>query len=278
MNFAVFALILLFSQRIDARVMPWLCLERCGASEAEVKAQIEQVAANRALFGTVSIEHFDIGNRSSLVRAANMTDAGPALVGAGVAVLPMVSSYPYAAWIIDAMRAVFADPGPFIAQCVEEAARAGYAGFNIDWEPQNGEPPSASDAAAYARFLDQFAHAMHTHGLLATVDVATWSPVWNISAIAGTAVDGVVLMSTYTDSDPTWYRVLNETLAAFGDGKGVQDRLWVGLETLRHDGTAYPLSQVSDRLQHLRAIGIKNVALWKGPVPESWFPLLQPFA
>lgn len=46
-------------------------------------------------------------------------------------------------------------------------------GFNIDWEPASGDP-TASDAANYAKFLDELALALAPHGVKVSVDAATW--------------------------------------------------------------------------------------------------------
>ena len=78
---------------------------------------------------------------------------------------------------------------------------AAVAGFNVDWEPTDGAGnpvPTAADATAYAAFLTVFSDAMHQAGLVTSVDVATWSAIWNLTAIGESSVDMVISMGTYT--------------------------------------------------------------------------------
>jgi hypothetical protein len=217
----------------------------------------------------------------------------------------MVSSYPYPPAFLTWMRTVFAAPQPFIAACLAQAqaqrltgetrgsgrggGRGGGTvccsphaltpppprapGLNIDWEPTsgNGAPtPTAQDAADYAAFLDAFATAMHAAGVAVTVDVATWSPIWNLTAIGATAVDGVALMSTYTDDWPTWQRVFAEAVAAVPAGK-----LVVGLETTRSDNSPYPTPELAQRFAAIKAAGLRRVGVWRAPIPDNWWPFLN---
>lgn len=72
----------------------------------------------------------------------------------------------------------------------------GYTGFNIDWEPTTDALPA--DAIAYANFLDTLSKALHAVGVQVTADVATWSTIWNLTALAATDIDALITMSTYT--------------------------------------------------------------------------------
>ena len=73
----------------------------------------------------------------------------------------------------------------------------GISGYNVDWEPTSPNI-STADAVAYAGFLDDFANALHDVGLSLSVDVATWTPLWNYTLLAATTVDQIMVMSTYT--------------------------------------------------------------------------------
>ena len=56
----------------------------------------------------------------------------------------------------------------------------------------------------YADFLTKFGDALHAHGKVLTVDVASWSHIWNYSAIAASSVDRMMVMSTYAGA--SWGR------------------------------------------------------------------------
>jgi hypothetical protein len=182
----------------------------------------------------------------------------------------MVSSYPYPPQFLSWMREVFGNPQPFINACVAAATEVGFRGFNIDWEPPSSDKPTAADAVAYAEFLDTLAKALHSHGLLVTVDVATWSAIWNMTAIGLTDVDAVFTMNTYTDGNELWLKQLAEVVAAVP-----ADKLVVGLETMHSsDGKPYNHTDLELRFDALKQAGVRRVGLWASPVPDHFWPFL----
>ena len=86
-----------------------------------------------------------------------------------------------------------------------------------DWEPTKGV--TARDALDYAAFLDLLASELHAVGAQVTVDFATWSPIWNLTALAATGVDRFMDMGTYTDSPDSWKRQLQVALQALPHDK-----------------------------------------------------------
>lgn len=141
----------------------------------------------------------------------------------------------------------------------------------IDWEPPSSDKPTPADAAAYASFLDTLAKALHAHGLLVTVDVATWSKIWDLKAIAATSVDAIFTMNTYGDDDVVWARELALVIADIPASK-----LVVGLETtMSSTGKPYNTSELTLRFDALRAAGIRRVGLWSSPVPDLFWPFLK---
>lgn len=173
-----------------------MCLERCGDNSTQITAQLQQFATNRTVLNAVSFEDFNLAANSTLFKN-NLTQVAASLNSYGAETLAMVSSYPYPPEFLTWMRQVFASPQPFIDQCLAAAKREKLRGFNIDWEPTtgNGAPaPTAQDSADYAAFLDTFSKAMHAAGLVASVDVASWSPIWNFTAIAATDIDYIMTM------------------------------------------------------------------------------------
>lgn len=97
------------------------------------------------------------------------------------------------------MRQVWAEPAPFFDAVVAAAQAASITGVNIDWEPTSGGGApklTKQDPIDYANFLDALAVALHAQGILVSVDVATWSKVWDLSLISATRVDYIMNMET----------------------------------------------------------------------------------
>ena len=211
-------------------LFPWLCLERCGDNATAIAAQVQQLADNVDLFTGAAFELFNLGPNSTLI-LNNLTRVSAGLAASGLRQRhAMVSSYPYPPQFLTWMREVFATPGPFIAAAIAALkADASLTGFNVDWEPQGGggPQPHAGDALAYAAFLDTFAKALHAAGdYQLSVAVATWSPIWNLTALGKTDVDLIASMGTYTGNFAVWKAQLADLLDAVPASKAV-----VGLET-----------------------------------------------
>ena len=51
---------------------------------------------------------------------------------------PLLSSWPHPEEFMQWMREAFAQPEVFTAQCVSEAKKYNYTGYNLDWEPTDG--------------------------------------------------------------------------------------------------------------------------------------------
>lgn len=255
-------------------VMPWLCLERCGDTSAEIAAEVAQVGSNEpapytGVINAASFELYNLGPDSALI-VNNLTRVAAPLKAAGALTLAMVSSYPYPPAFLSYMRQVFANPQPFIDACVKAAADVGLSGFNIDWEPPSSDKPTPADAAAYAAFLDRLAKALHAHNVLVTVDIATWSAIWNMTAIGLTDVDAIFTMNTYTDDNAVWVKELAEVVAAIP-----ADKLVVGLETTHSsDGKPYNKTDLELRFSAIKSAGVRRVGLWASPVPDLFWPFL----
>jgi hypothetical protein len=251
----------------------WLCLERCGFDSNDILAQIDQYAVNSSLLGpVVAFERFNLGNQSNLI-VNNLTMVAPIFNKMGYQSLAMVSSYPYPPEFLTYMRTVFKNPQPFINDCVDHAKKEGLAGYNIDWEPTdgNGAPvPTAQDALDYANFLDVFSKAMHANQLIATVCIATWSPIWNMAAIGATAIDFVMQMETYTDDWTIWQQQFANTLNGIPN-----DKLIVGLETVKSDGSPYSDSDLKLRFDAIKAANIDRIGIWDSPIPDNWWQFIS---
>lgn len=250
------------------RLMAWICLEFCEETQEEINAELQQVSDHKALFSAVSFEKYTLGPNSTLVDN-NLTEVNSRILEIGVESWPLLSSYPHYPEFIDWMRTVFADPDPFISSCISAAKQYNYTGYNLDWEPT--DDVQADDGANYAAFIQVFADALHKEGLKLSVDVATWSSVWNYTAIAETTSDIVISMGTYTTTDTSFTSQLEKITTSFGDRAGV------GLETDSSLETTMPLEEVQWRFDQIKAKGVKEVDFWSLPIPDTWWSIIEDF-
>lgn len=243
------------------QVMPWMCLERCGEN---VDADLGQLLAiGSETVGAVSIEAYD------LVYGAHIKDCGYARVGpklrdAGFEVYPMITTANIAK-----LRDLWLAPDQFIDEALAVAAANDWiTGFNVDFEPEGGDPPTQDDAQRYVAFLDAFARRLHAKGFRLTVDIANWSVFWNNTALARTAVDRFMMMDTYVGNITRFESLVSSRVASFG-----VDHLGVGLETL----PSYTPDDIRARFDIIRRYGVYNVDIWMTPIPETWVPIIRDF-
>lgn len=252
-------------------LMPWMCLERCGRNSSEINANIQQIANNLDLISAVAFERFNLGPGGTLV-LNNLTNILPVVQDLGLTSFAMISSYPYPPDFIDYMRVVFQNSQPFIATAVKTCVLYGIDGLNVDWEPTTGV--TEADGVAYADFLSGFADGMHAAGKILSVDVATWTPLWNLTLLANTSVDLFMTMQTYTDNFTYFSADLMSAVSIFPPTK-----LVVGLETVRpSDNLPYTTTQMAERFQLLVELGVQGLAIWDSPIPLLWFPFLKSWA
>eukprot|EP01031_Cornospumella_fuschlensis_P038113 gene38113-46309_t len=218
--------------------MTWLCLEFCNDTSEMIEISFKQLTDHKDIVSAVSFEKYTLGPNSSLVDN-NLTEVASRINGLGLEAWPLLSSFPHPPEFIDWMRQVFANPQPFIDSCVSEAQKYGYVGYNLDWEPT--DDVTSADGDAYAIFIDTFAKGLQQANLRLTVDIATWSPIWNYDAIASSSVlERGISMGTYTSSDSSFSKQLDSIVSSFGAG-----RAGVGLEVVNaSSGALLPLEEV----------------------------------
>jgi hypothetical protein len=136
----------------------------------------------------------------------------------------------------------------------------------------SGAPnPTPQDTIDYANFLSVFSDALHKVGVKTSVDVATWSPIWNLTAIGLSSIDYVMNMETYTDDWPTWQKEFNQSIQLIPASK-----LVVGLETIK-DSNSQPYSnaELQERFNMINAAGVKQLGIWRSGIPDNWWPFLN---
>eukprot|EP01029_Cantina_marsupialis_P030098 TRINITY_DN795_c0_g2_i1.p1 TRINITY_DN795_c0_g2~~TRINITY_DN795_c0_g2_i1.p1 ORF type:complete len:311 (+),score=75.69 TRINITY_DN795_c0_g2_i1:99-935(+) len=255
------------------QIMPWLCLERCGGTSKSIAQNLAEIRDHKKSLSAVSFEMYNLGANQTLV-LNDLTRVHTYIKGLGLETVAMISSYPYPKEFFGWMKEVFANPMPFIQTCITEAKKQGFTTYNVDWEPTNKESVSAQDATDYANFLDIFAKEMHKHQLKVTVDIASWSPIWDPKKIGATAVDQVISMSTYTGTFTTWERHV-ETLVA----SVPLEKLSIGLmnDKNTHTGKPYTHDELIPVFDKLKQHNIQSISLWKMAIQDEWWPFLSEF-
>lgn len=256
--------------------MPWLCLERCfNATTSDIATQIATLKQNQDIIDSVAFEQFNLGPNSTLLLNSDLSPVAPALAALGFRTYAMVSSFPYPPEFITWLRSLFADPDPFISQCVAAAQEFNLTGFNLDFEPETGATPQ--DAAAYAVFLRDFSAALQKENLSVTVDIASWNALWNLTLLndtAGATVDRFFYMGTYANNFTTFQSQLAKSTAAIA-----ADKLGVGLMNYRGTNISNVLSdsEVVARFDAILALPhpVSAIGLWAMPLSDVWFTQIR---
>jgi hypothetical protein len=259
------------NQKSNKRIMVWMCLEFCDDTQEDISQQLQQIEHNKKSIRAVSFEKYTLGPNSTLVDN-ELTEVASAINSMGLESWPLLSSFPHPPQFIDWMREVFRTPDPFIQSCIDEAERYKYIGYNLDWEP-TGDGVTNKDGENYATFITTFADALHARGLGLSVDLATWSPIWNLTAIAASTADKAISMGTYTGTDTSFSSQLSLLVDAFGTA-----RAGVGLETVNAStGDRLSIQEVEWRFEEIAKAGVQEVALWRMPVPPLWWTCIEKF-
>jgi len=248
--------------------MPWMCLERCGFSEEEIKTHLQQIKDHKDVLSGAAFELFNLGPHSQLI-VNNFTEVIPFLKALDLETYAMISSFPYPPDFLDWMRQLWKNPQPFFTAAIKQAKHYGFLGYNVDFEPTAKATPQ--DATDYANFLADFAEVLHKEGLKLTVDIANWNDVWDWKKMNDTTtVDKLMVMSTYVTGWPLWLQFFL---------KSVDDielsRLGVGLQC----NTKVPLTEMDlkERFAMIKEYGIQEIDIWASPVPDYWWPWIEQF-
>eukprot|EP01006_Ploeotia_vitrea_P060021 TRINITY_DN75169_c0_g1_i1.p1 TRINITY_DN75169_c0_g1~~TRINITY_DN75169_c0_g1_i1.p1 ORF type:complete len:291 (+),score=129.49 TRINITY_DN75169_c0_g1_i1:3-875(+) len=255
-------------------VMPWMCLQRCGRTEKQIKASLASFKERRDLVSAVSFEMYNLGADGALVLNSDLYPVVGPLTQMGVQTFPMVSSYPYPPQFLDWMRALWTNQevgDRFIDQLVTQAKQYQHSGYNIDWEPTSRNA-TLEDAQQYAAFLDRMAQQLKQRAnLRVTVDISSWSNIWhNWTALADTAVDRVITMSTYTNNFTTFSTNVKRGVDQIG-----VDKLGVGLASYNlATNQSFSLAEVKERFALIAQLDVQEVDIWRAPIPAAfWYAI-----
>jgi len=245
---------------LGGRVMPWMCLERCGEN---IQADLAQIANNRTSFTAVSFEDYDLGPNSELIYN-NFTSVNGIIQSFSLQGYPMITTVN-----IDFLRELFNDPHPFLAEAIANAIEFKYVGYCLDYEPEGG---SNEDAENYAQFLTTFANQLHERNKVLQVCVASWDPFWNFTLIAESTVDTIITMDTYADDDDTW---MDAFLYAYDTIP--LEKLGIGFITETNDGQIPSKEYFQYRFNALEQYGIQEIDIWDSPIPGDMWPFINHF-
>jgi len=247
------------------RVMPWMCLERCGDDSTVIAQQMSSIHEHLHHLTGVSFELYNLGPNSQLV-VNNFTSVGEQLKSWGLETFPMVSSYPYPPDFLNWMRQLFKNPYPFINAAIKEIKMRGFSGFNLDFEPTT--TGTSEDASNYARFLSTFASELHHINKILTVDVANWNAVWNLTEISHSKVDRIFTMDTYTTNLTTYQRVFKRDVEQVNN----MEKLGIGLQIY-----SFSDEEIKERFDMITKYDVREIDIWKMGIPDNWWPFIDSF-
>ncbi len=248
---------------VKKSVIVWMGLEITGEN---ISADLQSIGSHRGDLTGVSYEHYLLGSQGYLGPVLTITNVTGKIKSFGLQTYPMIISTS-----LGDIETLIGHPSDFISKAVSKAIGAGYTGYNIDFEP--AQMANASVAAAYASFLTGFADALHQHGKKLTVDIATWNPIWNFTALANTTVNTLYDMGTYASPSLNFAAALgyaNDTIP--------HSKLGVGLITVNvNNGAVLQNYSVSARFIALESYGVLKIAVWDMPLASYWWPYLHQF-
>lgn len=247
-------------------IMPWLCLERCNETSSTIAQSLQQLQQLRGCVTKASFELYNLGPNGQLIVNTNLTQVGPVIRSYNIQTFPMISSYPYPPQFLSWMRQLWQQPQvgqKFIASLAREAQLNGWTGYQVDFEPTSNA--TVQDGLDYASFLGLMSRQLHPVQVVPTV--ASWSPIWNFSAIAQSGVSRVLTMTTYAKSVDSFkshlqYALNNIPLPLLG----------VGVETWPEMDDGF-----DQRVQICLQDKIDEIDIWKSPIPDNWIPSVKKF-
>jgi len=242
----------------------WLCLERC--SGFDFALDVSMLQQHKLQFQIVSYENWQVSPEGKLQFATHngipVSDVGFRLLQLGFKLFPMLTSAD-----IKAMRALFSSPTSLIQDSIQKAKENSYIGYHIDFEPEFGVVKS--DASLYATFVDLFAKELQKEGLILSIDVATWSILWDYDLLGKTSVNKIYTMQTYTNNITRFTNEVQHIVQAIGKEKAA-----VGF-----DSDITGTSNLPQMLSVLEEWNIGDIGLWRdnSVVPSQWFDFIANF-
>ncbi len=244
-------------------VMVWMGLEVTGE---DVPGDLALIHYYRSDLTAVSYEQYELGADAAFTPIPGISNITGAVEGDGLQAWPMIISAS-----LPNIEALLENQSGFISEAVSTAVRLNFTGYNVDFEPT--AMANASVAQEYARFLDNFASALHEAGRKLSVDIASWNTFWNFTALANTSVDTFYDMDTYAASFADF-----ESALSYANSTLPHPKLGVGLITQNvNTGATLSYGQVEERFALVEDYGVRSISIWDMPLPTFWWNLTASF-
>ena len=259
-------------------VMPWMCLEDCGANASSITSQLAQLSTP-GIFTSAAFEDYDLCSNGTACKKSYRSRVSDRVAALGLGSVAMVVS-----WDLDAIRASFAAPALFISSLnMILDNEPALTGINLDFEPHGSNPPvgpvpTADDALAFAILLNITADALHsrTPSVLLSADIATWTKFWDYSVLDHTRVDYLCDMESYNADFAFFQNQVTFAMSHISPEKYV-----CGLSTTHesgpNQGKPFNTSELEWRFDFLKSKGVQKIAMWDTPLPLLWMPFLKAF-
>eukprot|EP01052_Picozoa_sp_SAG31_P022480 SAG31_NODE_1789_length_7236_cov_7.210607_9_plen_392_part_00 len=277
----------------DPAISFWYDCSGCSGAQPDWPPLLAKVAAHRAqitsiiLFCGVKIEPGGIvAGLNRWNTSACATQLVPGILALGVRVEIGIESGTSDA---NDYRGLFSNSTQPLAEHLAFLGRAhGLSGWNMDLEPQKGQPASVSgDAVLYAGWARKVRLQLHAAGLRFTAAVADWGPMIAQYPVLSSGFDRIMDMSTYNaPSMAAWLgrfqHFANSTpRRATSVGLGCWIDKTTNMSGVDH-WSATPAS-AAERICHIKNASIPEISFWvlgphehTGQKPEEfWWAALS---
>ena len=238
-------------------------IERC---HEDIENDLSQITKLSQILSAVSFESHDLAENGEDLKDNNFTKVFPRIQSLGLEGHAMITTSK-----IDKLRQLWKNREKFIGLVVQTAVNNSWQGVNIDFEPENGDPPTPADAKEFATFLDLLSEALHTRGISLSVDIASWTVFWNFELLAATRIDRIITMDTYCGNFTLFEARVINAVKIFGTR-----RLGIGLMTV-NPTTRKPFTfeEMQARFRVIKKNDVQEIDIWDCPIPDLWVPLIE---
>jgi hypothetical protein len=272
----------------------WYDCSGCSGTQPDWPSLLRKVKAHKAAITSIilfcGVEIAPGGLVAGLERwnsSACATQLVPSLLRLGVRVEMGVQSG--TSDVRDYRRLFAADPQHLAEQLAALGRQHGLSGWNMDLEPQKGNPASvASDALRYSTWAQKVRPNLHDVGLRFTTAVAGWGAMIADYEVISRGFDRLMDMSTYNAvSLSAWLPVFEHfTVSTPHAATAVGLGCWIDAQTNGTGAEHWSATEASatQRICYAMNMSVPEVSFWvlgpdqnTGQKPESfwWAPLLR---
>ena len=269
---------------VSSTVVPELWVWISGSTEEA----LAQVKAHNKIVSHASYGGYSVTSNGTFAgrNNANISDA---LKNSGVARWPLIGG-----GSTKTLRKLFANPDEFIHSAVAEIQREGFEGYNIDFEPYDGESTN-EDGLAFGIFLTKFADALHQVNKKLSVDFFSNLPFWDLAALNSSMTDYLISMDTYVPGNATFEAYL-QVAQGHIDGSSIGVGMCTGIRPAPFTPygpdpcglNPWTAERLRERFDFLTEKILKSKSgvsgqpfaqlnLWVMPLPDIWWEYLEDY-